>query len=179
MDRQPVPGELEQRDILSHPRRLEGVDGVIGGHGLGFPFQIAVKEPVQNRHLEPVIRQVHAQEVQREVLVEPAGVQVVQEAPVGHTNKRAESDPGDPPQGDHAADGAVPDDPVEIVLLVQGLPDFVLSRHLEVPHEAEALQGGRIVEQDVTGRGQGVVVKLHNLPPGVHLREHLAPGDVE
>ena len=179
VDRQPIPGEFEERDILPHPRRLEGIDGVIGGHGLGFPFKIAVKEFVQDGHLESVVGQVHAQEVQREVLVEPAGVQVVQEAPVGHADKRAESDPGDAPQGDHAADGAVPDNPVELVLLVQGLPDFILGRHLEVPHEAEALQGDWIIEQDVTGRGQGVVVKLHDLLPGVHLREHLAPGDVE
>jgi len=172
-------GELEERDILSDPCRLEGVDGIIGGHDLGLPFQVAPKESVKDHHLEPIVGQVHAQEVQREVLVEPPRVQIVQQAPVGHAYKWAEPDPGDTPQGDHAADGAMPDDPIEIVLNVEVVPDRVLGRHLKMPHETEALQGDRIVEQNVPCGGQGVVVEVHDFLSRVHLWEHLAPRDVE
>ena len=179
VDAQAGSGELEQRDIFSLPRRLDGIDGVIGGHGLGIPFQIAAKESVKDRHLEPVVGQIHTQEVQREVLVEPAGIPVVQQAPVGHADKRAELDAGDAPQGDHTADGTVPDDLVEVVFRVEVVPDRILGRHLKMPHETEALQGDRIVEQNVPRGGQGVVVEVHDFLPGIHLRKFYAPRDVE
>ena len=171
--------EFEQGDVRFRPGHLEGVDRVVRGHGLGLPFQVAGKESVQDRHFKPVIWQVQTQEVEGEIQVEPAGVQVVQQAAIGHADERAELDPGDPTQSHHATDGAVPDDLVEAVLRIQVVPDRVLGRHLKMPHETEALQGLDVGKQDVTCRGQGVIVKLHDFLLRIHLREHFAPRDIE